>query len=268
MNCNEWNKTSAYVCRSDQKLPHSRSSVFGSAPNYRIGKHEKKATNLLAECQRRLAPSLISFIQQLLPVSEGAFAAPPYDRLSDWVHRFWPTLNSRRTSFIHFSFDLRRTENINSDEWYMRQLQFLWCQRPKRSSPRIEVSIYYTFWLGTVGVGCLHSNHDGKLNAINKKHLVDHQSQIRRSSSTFADDEKHNVWTSASHGGGAEGKEKNAILIDAPSDRRYSKRRSLVESSCEQYAPPTRRGSRNKRCNACLTNRSNVNAFYTASFWC
>lgn len=50
-----------------------------------------------------------------------------------------------------------------------------------------------------------------------------------------------------------------------------AKRQEILETSVSchvvvviQYVvPPTRHGSRNKRCNACLTNRSNVNAFHT-----
>lgn len=54
--------------------------------------------------------------------------------VTDWVHRFWPTFNLRRTSFIHFSFDLRRTENHHPVEETHAQTMYnvhIWGARKK-----------------------------------------------------------------------------------------------------------------------------------------
>lgn len=68
-------------------------------------------TNLLAKCQRCLAPFIHSLISSRngCQLRKAHLPFRVYDRLSDWVHRFWPSLNLRHTSFIHFSFDLRRS---------------------------------------------------------------------------------------------------------------------------------------------------------------
>lgn len=118
----------------DQTMLHPPNSVFGSAPNYRAGKHNEFAGKM-----SKMPGTIYSFahlIQKWLPVEEGAFAVP----------RLWPIVRLgpsflaviKFTTHIIYSFFIRfaaqhRAESIDS----VRGQLHLWCDRLKKVKRRI-----------------------------------------------------------------------------------------------------------------------------------